>query len=95
MCEVNSSKRKNVMGVFEYEWIDDGYDDSIMYMECVLLRPIGDLPAGQRIDDILVAVYADFTAEFKHNGRAYKFGMKARPVDVTIEQAQEPAQAQT
>ena len=74
-------------GLFEYDYIDEGYDESLSYMDCKLLKDVGDVKAGTEISCISVSVFTNTRLTFSHNGNSYTFYLDAVPVNLSVKKA--------
>lgn len=72
-------------GLFEYDYIGEDYDASLEYINCKLLKDVGDVKAGTQISSISVSVFGSTKVSFYHNGHRYTFYLDATPVNLCVE----------
>lgn len=71
-------------GLFVYEYIGEDYDEALEYINCKLLKNVGDLKAGQHIKSIRVECFNSTKITFHHNSHSYSFYLDASPVNLCV-----------
>jgi hypothetical protein len=81
-----ATTKSTMLGLFEFAYIDGDNGDFVIFEDCLLLKPVGDLPAGTRIESICFDVYVvrpgSPAFRFQKGGKEYTFNVDGFAVDV-------------